>query len=172
MDHDMGGGPLMDGAIHNYDFANFLFGDPQTVLSSSINMDPNVSAIDTCTAIVRFSDENQLLVSWSWGALGNGLHDVIGPKGFIQFGFGDLEEPEDKDLYQYCCFTNQLGDQKLIKSPINPDMYTYQAEHFLSCVRDDVTCLSPGTEAIKAVAIAETILQAGPLGEAKEVSWK
>ena len=172
MDHDMGGGPLMDGAIHNYDFANFLFGDPQTVLSSSINMDPNVSAIDTCPAIGRFSDENQLLVSWSWGALGNGLHDVIGPKGFIQFGFGDLEEPEDKDLYQYCCFTNQLGDQKLIKSPINPDMYTYQAEHFLSCVRDDVTCLSPGTEAIKAVAIAETILQAGPLGEAKEVSWK
>ena len=50
-------------------------------------------------------------------------------------------------------------------------MYALQAEHFLSCVRGDVTCLSPGTEAIKAIAVADTILQAGPAGEAREVKW-
>ena len=171
MDHDLGGGPLMDGAVHNYDFANFLFGDPESVLSSSINMDPTATALDTCSAIVRYKNGNQLLMSWSWSARGNGMHDIIGPKGFIQFGTGDLEQPEEDEPHQYCCFTDREGEQTLLKAKVEPDMYAYQAEHFLSCVRGDVTCLSPGTEAIKAIAIADTILQAGPAGEAREVSW-
>ena len=110
-------------------------------------------------------------MSWSWAARGNGLHDIIGPNGFIQFGTGELEQPEENEPHQYCCFTDKEGKQVLIKSKAEPDMYTYQAEHFLSCVRGDVTCLSPGTEAIKSVAIADTILQAGPSGEARVVSW-
>jgi len=171
MDHDLGGGPLMDGAVHNYDFANFLFGDPESVLSSSINLDPESTALDTCSAIVRYKTGNQLLMSWSWSARGNALHDIVGPKGFVQFGTGDLPEPEDDVSHQYCCFTDREGEQTLIKSKSDPDMYTRQAEHFLSCVRGDVTCLSPGTEAIKAIAVADTILQAGPGGEAREVSW-
>jgi len=171
MDHDLGGGPLMDGAVHNYDFANFIFGDPESVLSSSITMDPAVSALDTCTAIVRYQNGNQLLMSWSWSARGNHLHDIIGPKGFVQFGTGDLEPPEDDESHQYCCFTDRDGNQSIIKSKKNPDMYHYQAEHFLSCVRGDVTCLSPGAEAIKAIAIADTVLQAGPSGEARPVDW-
>ena len=171
MDHDLGGGPLMDGAVHNYDFANFLFGDPDSVLSSSINMDPESSAQDTCSAIVRYKNGNQLLMSWSWAARGNGLHDIIGPKGFVQFGTGDLPDPEDDEPHQYCCFTNREGEQTLIKSKAEPDMYACQAAHFLSCVRGDVTCLSPGTEAIKAIAVADTILRAGPAGEAREVAW-
>ena len=171
MDHDMGGGPLMDGAVHNYDFANFLFGDPESVLSSSIDLEPESSALDTCSAIVRYGNGNQLLMSWSWAARGNGLHDIIGPKGFIQFGTGDLPDPEDADPHQYCCFTDREGEQTLIKAKSEPDMYAFQAEHFLSCVRGDVTCLSPGTEAIKAIAIADAILQAGPGGEAREVVW-
>ncbi len=171
MDHDLGGGPLMDGAVHNYDFANFLFGDPESVLSSSINMDPESTALDTCSAIVRYRNGSQLLMSWSWAARGNDMQDIVGPKGFIQIGVGDLPEPEDDVPHQYCCFTDREGAQTLIKARAEPDMYALQAEHFLSCVRGDVTCLSPGTEAIKAVAVADTILQAGPGGEARVVTW-
>jgi predicted dehydrogenase len=171
MDHEMGGGPLLDGAVHNYDFANWIFGEPERVLSSAINMDPDVSAIDTCSAMIRYKSGHQMLVSWSWAARGNNLHDIIGPLGYIQFGTGDLSPPDEEGPHQYCCFTNRAGDQSLITSDHGKDMYTYQAEHFLACIRGEEVCLSPGTEAVKAIAVADAILQAGPEGKALKVVW-
>lgn len=171
MDHDLGGGPLMDGAVHNYDFANWIFGEPESVLSSAIKMDPNVSALDTCSAIIRYRAGHQMLVSWSWAARGNNLHDIIGPEGYIQFNTGDLTPPEGDGPHQYCCFTDRSGEQSLISSDAGKDMYTYQAEHFLACIRGEKTCLSPGSEAIKAIAVADAILQAGQDGGMQEVKW-
>jgi predicted dehydrogenase len=170
MDQELGGGPLMDGAIHNYDFANWIFGEPESVLSSAIKMDPAASAIDTGSAIIRYRAGHQLLISWSWAARGNTLHDVIGPQGYIQFGTGGLTPPaEEQGRYQYCCFTDRAGQQSLIRSPAQPDMYTIQAEHFLACIRGETACQSPGTEAIKAVAVAEAVLQAGLAGKAQAI---
>jgi len=172
MDDKLGGGPLLDGAVHNYDFANWLFGDPESVIASSIELDPHVSAIDTGSTVVRYPSGHQLLLSWSWGTRGCSLHDIIGPKGFIQFGTGDLVPPaEEEGQYNYCCFTDVKGQQTLIKAKTQPNMYANQAEHFLACVRGEATCLSPGIEAIKAVAVAEAVLNAGPDGRACKVRW-
>lgn len=172
MDRELGGGPLLDGAIHNYDFANWIFGEPESVLASAIQMNPAFSAVDTASAIVRYKSGNQLLISWSWAVRGNTLHDIMGPKGFIQFGTGELTPPEEeKGAYQYCCFTDQEGVQSLIKAPAQPDMYVRQAEHFLACIRGETVCQSPGTEAIKAVAVAEAILRAGEAGTVQPVVW-
>ncbi len=172
MDHKLGGGPLLDGAIHNYDFANQIFGEPAHVLASAIDLDPDTTAIDTGSAIIRYRAGHQLLVSWSWAARGERLHDVIGPLGYIQFGTGGLTPPPEKDgSLQYCCFTDRAGARSLIESPSHPDMYSYQAAHFLACIRGEAVCQSPGCEAIKAVAVAEAILLAGPEGKAMEVVW-
>jgi predicted dehydrogenase len=172
LDEELGGGPLLDGAIHNYDFANWIFGEPESVLASALKLDPTVNAIDTGSTIIRYRAGHQLLLSWSWVARGTTLHDVIGPEGFIQFGAGGLTVPaEEQGRYQYCCFTDRAGAQTLIKAPKQPDMYTLQAEHFLACVRGEATCQSPGTEAIKAVAVAEAILAAGRAGEARAIGW-
>ena len=172
MDDELGGGPLIDGAVHNYDFANWIFGEPESVLASGIKLDPAVSAIDTGSAIVRYQAGHQLLISWSWVAKGTTLHDIIGPDGFIQFGTGGLIVPDDeKGRYQYCCLTDGEGKQSLIKSPAQPDMYTLQAEHFLACIRGETTCQSPGTQAIKAVAVAEAVLEAGRAGKAQAIGW-
>ena len=170
MDDELGGGPLIDGAVHNYDFANWIFGEPESVLASAIKLDPAVSAIDTGSAIIRYRAGHQLLLSWSWSAKGTTLHDIIGPQGFIQFGTGALTPPADEQgRYQYCCFTGRAGQQTLIKAPAQPDMYMLQAEHFLACVRGETTCQSPGTEAIKAVVVAEAILQAGRAGGSQTI---
>ena len=171
MDHEMGGGPLMDGAVHNYDFANWIFGEPESVLSSAIKMDPAVSAVDTCSAVIRYKAGHQMLVSWSWAARGNNLHDVIGPQGYIQFGTGSLTPPEADGPQQHCCFTNREGEQSLLSTDAQKDRYTFQAEHLLACIRGEAKCLSPGTEAIKAIAVADTILQAGPEGRVLPVVW-
>ena len=172
MDYKMGGGPLFDGAVHNYDFANWLFGEPESVLASSIKMDLAVTALDTVSAIVRYKSGDQLLVSWSWGARGCNLHDIIGPKGFIQFGTGALKVPEaDRKKYNYCCLTNAKGKQRLIKSKPAELMYIVQAKHFLDCIRGTAKCQTLGTEAIKAVAVAEAIMEAGPKGGECKVRW-
>lgn len=172
LDHELGGGPLIDGAVHNYDFANWIFGEPESVLASEIKLNPAVSAIDTGSAIIRYRAGHQLLISWSWVAKGTTLHDIVGPQGFIQFGTGGLTPPaEEQGRYHYCCFTDQTGQQTLIKAPAQPDMYTIQAEHFLACVRGEATCRTPGTEAIKAVAVAVAVLQAGRAGKAQAIAW-
>ena len=64
-------------------------------------------------------------------------------------GTGGITVPdEEKGRYQYCCFTDREGKASLLKSPAQPDMYTIQAEHFLACIRGEVTCESPGTQAV------------------------
>jgi len=172
MDHKLGGGPLFDGAVHNYDFANWLFGAPESVLASSIKLDPAVTALDTVSAIVRYKSGDQLLVSWSWSARGCGLHDIIGPKGFIQFGTGALTVPEaEKKGHNYCCLTDAKGKQSLIKSKPAEQMYIVQAKHFLDCIRGKAKCQTLGTEAIKAIAVAEAIMAAGPKGGERKVRW-
>lgn len=172
MDEELGGGPLIDGAVHNYDFANWIFGEPESVYTSAIKMDSAVSAIDTGSTLIRYRAGHQLLISWSWAVKGTTLHDILGPQGFIQFGAGDFAIPdEEKGHYQYCRFTDQAGQQTLIKSSAKPDMYVRQAEHFLACIRGEATCQTPGTEAIKAVAVAEAVLQAGRDGKVHEIAW-
>jgi predicted dehydrogenase len=73
MDDALGGGPLIDGAVHNYDFANWIFGEPESVLASGIQMNPAYSAIDTGSAIIRYRAGHQLLISWSWAVKGTTL---------------------------------------------------------------------------------------------------
>ena len=50
-------------------------------------------------------------------------------------------------------------------------MYVTQGRHFLACLAGRAKCLSPGTEAIKAIAVGEAILKAGRTGAARKVKW-
>ncbi len=172
MDDALGGGPLLDGAIHNYDFANWLWGKPESIYASALKLNPSVSAVDTATAVICYPGGHQLMVSWSWGARGNVMRDIIGPDGFIQFGTGSTTPPaEEKGLYQYLTLSDRDGNESLIKVDAKPDMYVRQGEHFLACIRGETTCESPGTEAIKAVAVAEAILQSTRDGKIQTITW-
>ena len=172
LDDALGGGPLLDGAVHNYDFANWLFGDPVSVVASTVKLDPAITAVDAGSAVVRYGSGDQLAMSWSWSSKGLVLRDVLGTEGYIQFGPGDLKlSPEEAEEHQYCCLTDCNGAQTLIAAPRQPAMYLEQANHVLACIRGEAQCLSPGTEAIKAVAGAEAVLKVGPVGGSAEVSW-
>ncbi|MCX5662578.1 MAG: Gfo/Idh/MocA family oxidoreductase [Planctomycetota bacterium] len=172
LDEKLGGGPLIDGAVHNYDFANLLFGKAESVVASSIKLSKH-TAVDTACAVVRYESGNQLLMSWSW-AIGSGqsLRDVLGPKAAMSFGAGELATPElDTTNYGYYLVADASRQKKkLIKFP-RKDMYVVQAKHFIDCVEGKAKCISPGTEAIKAVAVAEAILKAGPLGREVKVKY-
>jgi predicted dehydrogenase len=171
MEDRLSGGPLMDGAIHNYDFGNLLFGDPEEVLASEIKLTAK-TAIDTGSAIVRYKSGDQIMVSWSWGVTSQSMMDVIGPKGSLTFGPGDLASPDlDTKTYGYYMTADPAREKKKLHRFKRTDMYVTQAKHFLACLDGKAECLSPGTEAIKAVAIAEAILKAAPTGGARRVTW-
>jgi predicted dehydrogenase len=171
MDHKLSGGPLMDGAIHNYDFGNHLFGDPEEVIASEIKLTKK-SAIDTGTAVVRYKSGDQIMVCWSWGVTSSHLIDVLGPKGSINWGSGDLPTDQyEKDKHGFYVVADPLRQKKKLVAFKRTNMYVAQAKHFVDCIAGKARCVIPGTEAIKAVAVAETILKAAPKGEARKVRW-
>ena len=172
MDDKLGGGPLLDACVHNYDFANYLFGDPVSVLSSGIKLDKEVSAVDTATVVVRYAEGDQLMACWSWAARGLGMGDVVGPKAFLEFGPGPLTPPPRKRKVAHHCITNKKGESKLV--PYDGDgatMMDNQTRHFLKCIRGETECRTPGEEAIKAVAIGEAALRLAPGGGSCKVRW-
>lgn len=172
MDDKLGGGPLIDGAVHDQDFANMLFGDPQYVVATGIKLTDS-TAVDTATAIVHYKSGCQLMLSWSWGvATGRSAQDALGTKGTVIF------RPElPADQYDTKTFAHyKVIDRKTKKETIQKfkrkDMYLEQAKHFLACVAGKAKCQTPGEVAIKAVASAEAILKAAKKGGAiVKVKW-
>jgi len=170
MDERAGGGPLIDGAVHNYDFANLIFGEPESVVASAIKLTKR-SAVDTASAVVSYKSGDQLLVSWSWGISGDRAHDVLGPKATLLFGPGDMK-PDGEEGYAYYRLWPHGKDMKLIRFRYQAmDMYVEEDRRFLACIAGKAKCTCPGTEAIKGVAVAEAILKAGPKRTSRKVRW-
>ncbi len=160
MDAKLGGGPMIDGAVHNQDFAVMLFGKPTEVVVSSIKLTKH-TAVDTASAVIHYENGCQLLLSWSWGiARGDAMHDVLGPKATLTF-------PGDG----YHLTSNRT--HKRTKVPFKEsDMYVTQAKHFIDCIERGIACQSPGTESIKSIASAEAVLKVARKGRGtQKVSW-
>jgi predicted dehydrogenase len=89
MYRDQGAGPLMDGAVHTYDFARHIYGDAAAVWADVTRLRRDRTAWDTGTASIRFQSGDDLILSWSWGlpagVSGGGFIDVLGPDGVILF---------------------------------------------------------------------------------------
>lgn len=165
-DHKIGGGPLIDGAIHNQDFANYLFGPAESAVGSAIKFDHDATGIDTGSVIVRYRNGSQLLLSWSWAVRGAGAHDVLGGKSTFVFGAGDMTPPEGHGGHT---LITPDGERHLLPFK-RTNMYATQGRHFLDCIAGRATCASPATEAIKAVAVAEAVLEAARTGEVCNVA--
>ena len=174
LDDELGGGPLFDGAIHNYDFANKLFGNPTHVIASAIKLLPNQTAIDTATAIIHYESGNQVMVSWSWAVRGyTGLVEVLGPEGSLLFGPGELKNDKlDVQKFGYFLHADAKREKMKLYKFTRKDMYVAQARHFLECLRGKTQCLTPASEAIKAVAVGEAVLKACTSGGLAKVKWQ
>jgi len=167
LDEKLGGGPLMDGAVHDQDFGNWLFGDPESVIGSSIKFDPKCTAIDTGSVVIRYKSGCQMMLSWSWAVHGQSLHDVLGPKGTFVFGAPGMSPPEGLKAHS---ILDSHGEKRMVTFEPK-DMYLTQAQHFLDCLTTKTKCMSPGTEAIKAVAVAEAVLKAAGENANVKIAW-
>ena len=172
IDEKLGGGPLFDQAVHDFDFANYLFGDPQHVLASAVETHPDLSAVNCGTAVVRYSTGDQLLVSRATRVgRGAAAFDLVGSKATLTPGTGKLEPNADSAVYGFWTLTSLAGKQRLVRYR-RQNMLVNQARHFLDCIDRKLACRSPAQEAIKAVAVGEAVLKAVRRGGGgRKIQW-
>lgn len=169
-DKEKGGGPLIDGAVHNYDFAYWTFGEARRVYATTKTFKKNISAIDTGSAIIEYSSGDEHVISWSWGlpkgSFGGRLTDIIGPKGALLFpgSFDPSEVPKsiDQEKYGIFCLLRKEGKKEWIKYRKN-DMFFDEIFHFVSCIKRSKKPKVSGKDGKRALRIGLAILQSGSI---------
>ncbi|MDP6702150.1 MAG: Gfo/Idh/MocA family oxidoreductase [Candidatus Latescibacteria bacterium] len=165
-DETKGGGPLMDGAIHNYDYALQIFGPAASVQASSLQFDSTSVGADTASAIINFKSGDQHSLIWSWGVAAGAqvanLNDVIGPLGSLQFGMTAQRAPKSFDPKKHGAFTLKAanGREEVYPFP-HRDMFSEQLKHVVRAFAKSEQPLVTGQDGIDALAIASSVLRSG-----------
>ena len=165
-DADKGGGPLMDGAVHNYDFALQMLGPVATVQASSLQFDNTSIGADTASIILTFASGDQHTLVWSWGmpqgTKVTGLNDLIGPNGALQFGMTAAKPPKRFDPERQGAFTLDArnGHQRVYIYP-KRDMFLDQLKHVVTCFAKGEQPVVTAQDGIAALEVGAAVLKAG-----------
>ena len=156
---------LIDGCVHDWDFARFTFGEPEVVLASVRHMkEGDSTSLDTGSAIVRFQSGDELMRSWTWGLPGTacrtqGLSDVIGPKGALRFPGAPAQGAKTNSFV----LTDGDGVEHALEyeHTIGQEWFDAQMDHFVTCVKEGRQPSVTGVDGKKALAIGLAVLEAG-----------
>lgn len=163
-----GGGPMIDGMVHNYDFAAYCFGEPCWVKSNPTKIRADVTAWDTGTVLVGFQHGDQIVVSWSWG-LPEGVRtssatEVLGPNGVLFFpGSFDAKKAEGKiDPQTESAYLMVLrgGEEKVVPFR-RGNMFRDELRHFADWVTHRTPPLVGPDTGLRSTRIAEMALAGG-----------
>ena len=139
---DKGGGPLIDGAVHTYDFARHIYGDARAVWADMTRLREDRTAWDTGTAAIRFAGGDDLILSWSWGlpsgVRGGSILDVLGPDGVILFTASPDDLPDG-------CSPEEFGGVTVIREGGETEVVPFRKNNmFADMVADYVATLASG----------------------------
>jgi len=165
-DVNKGGGPLMDGAVHNYDFALQIFGAVASVQASSLQFDATSVGADTASVILNFASGDQHTLVWSWGVAAGvpvaGLCDVIGPKGTLQFGMTAAQAPKSYNPEQQGAFTLKAGNgREKVYTYRKEDMFFTEDKHVVKSFINGDQPLVTADDGIAALQVAAAVLKSG-----------
>lgn len=164
LDKDKGGGPIIDGAIHDIDFANWLFGE--VAWTEGVARHFKATAFDTATVCIGYENGAELLLSWTWGlpAGTRGLigQDAIGPGGAILFpgSYSEADLPVNFDTTAYGAYVVDTGSNRRVEKFEKADMFLREMEHFVECCRTGSKPLVTGEDGLRALNAALTALEA------------
>ncbi len=174
-DGEKGGGPLIDGAVHNYDFARYTFGEAEFAMGDMTTFHPDHTALDTGSGLVRFQSGDRLMVSWSWGmpqgCSAASMHDIIGPEGAILFGAPAEDYPEGASPETHGAYTIvKEGGEKRVEVYEKNDMFLDQAQHFVDCVDNDQQPKVTGVDGKRGLEIGLAILESSRRGQSVPIT--
>ena len=161
-DEKVGGGPFLDGCIHNIDFALSTFGPAEWVFAHARTIHPENTALDTGTATIHFQSGDELMLAWCWGlpkdCSGANTFDLFGPKGVLSW-------PHDQpaDATERVMMINYGASQETVPFPANALSVAFerQMDEFIEVARGEKQPRAGGAEGRAALQVALAILQSG-----------
>lgn len=170
MDEKMGGGPFYDGCVHNWDFANLVFGKAEMAIGSMMRL-AETSALDSGSVTVRYESGDAVVLTWSWGlpagVKAGSMTDVLGPKGVIRFPgfFPDAEFPADFNKELYGGYHVSMNGKSKISKFRRKNMFAEEWKDFKGAIEKKRQPLVTGEIGKQAVAVALAALKAGGTGK-------
>ena len=170
LDAEKGGGPLIDGAVHNHDFNRSMFGEAELAMGSMKTYKSDSTSLDTGTGLVRFRSGDEVMLSWSWGlpkgCTAQSLNDVLGPKGSIVFNAPADKFPEGASPQTHGGYTVNFGDgESRVEVHEKNDMFFDEVSHFIDCVDNDKEPEVTGVNGKRALEIGMAILESSRTGQ-------
>jgi UDP-N-acetylglucosamine 3-dehydrogenase len=142
-DYARSGGPLIDLAIHDFDFLHWCFGPVRRVFSRQVTREQ----FDHTLTLLRFESGVMAHVEASWaypqGAPFQTSIEIAGTKGLVQFDRGAAAT-----IVQFGGAKGVAAESPTFKSP-----YALELEHFVECIRNGAVPLTSGEEALEALRI-------------------
>ena len=166
MEAGMGEGPFMDGCVHNWDFANAVFGEPVEATGSLARL-YGKTALDSGTAIVRYAGGDEVHLAWTWGlpagTIADRANDIIGPRGAVLFpgAFDPTDHDPGFDIKSRGAYLVDTGKAKRLSVFPKRDMFAQEWKELLRCVRTGGAPLTDGVLGREAVRVARAVLRAG-----------
>ncbi len=155
---EQGGGPFLDGCIHNIDFSLKTFGPAQWAFCHARSF-KNSSALDSGSATIRFKSGDEMLLAWSWGlpkdVSGSTVFEIIGPRGVISFPRDDAKEPS--------FIVSTAEHRERVGFPANALMTGFEAQmdEFIHVARGQAQPRAGGAQGREALHLALAILESG-----------
>ena len=155
---ELGGGPFLDGCIHNIDFALHTFGPAEWAFTHGRTMKSENTAIDTGTATIRFRSGDELMLTWSWGlpqgCSGARVFEFLGPEGTITW---PRPAPEGEKHF----VVDRGGDKVAEPYPDHAlgQGYDRQIEEFVQVARGKKAPSAGITEGIESLRLCLAVLE-------------
>lgn len=164
---EQGGGPFLDGCIHDLDFAIHTFGPAKWAFCNGRTLREGSTAIDTGTATIRFESDDELLLAWSWGlprgSSGRRVFELLGPKGVLMTSALRNEStfPENHFVLDY-------GEEKeVVPYPASAirAAFAAQMDEFIAVARGEKTPRADGHTGLKSLELSLAILESARSGQ-------
>jgi predicted dehydrogenase len=146
-DEARSGGPLLDLAIHDFDYLRWCFGPVQRVFSRTLTT--KREGMEHTLTLLRFASGVMAHVEASWaypqGSPFQTSIEIAGSEGLILF-----DKNKSGSVVQYGGPRKQTGvpESPLLKSP-----YALELEHFITCVKEQKQPLTSGEEALASLRV-------------------
>lgn len=162
LEMDKGAGPFVDLAVHFYDLARTIFGEPKSVVADMVKLKREFGdAPDTGVVVVEFERGDRLILSLCWGLPGFGhqacqgasMFDLLGPDGAVLRGDGRwrILKPEGEEEVPF-------------ESVPGAELFRRQAERFLKAVLEGGEPEATGEDGLKALEVGLAALESARRG--------
>jgi UDP-N-acetylglucosamine 3-dehydrogenase len=159
---DQGGGPFLDGCIHNLDFALYTFGPAAWAFGHLRTFREGITALDTGTATIHFASGDELLLVWSWGLPprtgGARVFEFLGPRGTITWPSKPADSSGEEEFV-----INRGESQEHVTYPAGAlnTAFENEMDEFIQVARGECSPRAGIQEGVEALRLGLAILESG-----------